>query len=362
MQKKIIALAVAGLMSGAAFAQSNVTISGRLDAMYEHTSATGGQKSNKLDSGGLGGSRLTFSGTEDMGGGLKAVFMLDLNLNADGNTGAAGESAFNGITNARNVYIGLAGNWGTLLAGRLNSPGMDAAIKYDATAASVFGPVQSFGRSGVINGGTIQAAGRLNNTVAYVSPSMSGLTLTAAYSFAGATGEVVTGGTTGIADQETIVGLRADYSVGPMNVGFVHHRIDDRGNVTGVNNRENLLGASYNFGVATLVGSYQTGKSNAAGRGTDKLWAIGGIIPVGSGDVRVQYAKFNDNDTATAANDASGWGVQYNHNLSKRTTAYAGYQRIDNKGAGTIRTIMGDATPTAGGNSTGYGIGLRHMF
>ncbi|MDR3221457.1 MAG: porin, partial [Candidatus Accumulibacter sp.] len=76
MQKKIIALAVAGLVSGAAFAQSNVTVYGRADASYAY-SKTDFKKFQGVENGlGIGGgsSRLGFMGEEALGNGLKALF------------------------------------------------------------------------------------------------------------------------------------------------------------------------------------------------------------------------------------------------------------------------------------------------
>ena len=79
MQKKLIALAIAGL-SGAAFAQSNVSIYGVADMFYAHVSASGAPNANAIDSGGLAGSRIGFKGTEALGNGTSALFVLEYAL------------------------------------------------------------------------------------------------------------------------------------------------------------------------------------------------------------------------------------------------------------------------------------------
>lgn len=111
MKKSLIALAVLAA-SGAAMAQSSVTLYGIADVWVGRTSVTtaAGVKTNTsvLQSGGLGGSRLGFKGTEDLGGGLKAVFALEQGVAVD--TGAGG--TFN-----RQSYVGLAGGFGQVTFG-----------------------------------------------------------------------------------------------------------------------------------------------------------------------------------------------------------------------------------------------------
>jgi len=87
MQKKIIALAIAGLASTAAFAQSNVTIYGRVDAGFVNTNGNSGGQSNadsrnQLASGVQSGSRIVFKGAEDLGNGLKAIFETEFGINS----------------------------------------------------------------------------------------------------------------------------------------------------------------------------------------------------------------------------------------------------------------------------------------
>ena len=83
MQKKLIAMAVAGFASGAAFAQSNVTVYGILDMAYIRAKADGADTRTFINSGGMSGSRLGFKGVEDLGNGLKAVFNLEWGVEMD---------------------------------------------------------------------------------------------------------------------------------------------------------------------------------------------------------------------------------------------------------------------------------------
>ncbi|MBL8484079.1 MAG: porin, partial [Rhodocyclaceae bacterium] len=130
MQKKIIALAIAGLASTAAFAQSNVTIYGRLD--YGYMSRSGDingvnfDRKSELAAGVQSFSRLGFKGSEDLGGGLKAIFEIEYNLQMDTNVGIA--------TTARHQYVGLTGNFGTVVGGFLDGVRYGIFNKYDAFA------------------------------------------------------------------------------------------------------------------------------------------------------------------------------------------------------------------------------------
>jgi predicted porin len=123
MQKKLIALAVASLASGAAFAQTNVTMYGIADAGYVYSqgdaAGSGTNKFSGIQSGLLSGSRLGFKGEEALGNGLKAIFTLEYSLNIDNNTGVGSGS---GGLNARQQFVGLAGGFGTVALGRQYAP------------------------------------------------------------------------------------------------------------------------------------------------------------------------------------------------------------------------------------------------
>jgi len=132
MKKSLIALAVAGLMSGAAFAQSNVTISGVVDVGYSHRSDSASNAANRsaFDNGIQSGSRINFSGVEDLGNGLKAVFVLETGLNIDrGGLSANGSSADRGF--GRQTYAGLAGDFGTFVSGRVYTPQFNLVTAVD---------------------------------------------------------------------------------------------------------------------------------------------------------------------------------------------------------------------------------------
>lgn len=361
MQKKLIALAVAGLVSGGAFAQSNVTVYGIADVYGVAAKADNAtdQKQTGIQSGGLSGSRIGFKGEEALGNGLKAVFTLEYQLAVDGNAGVG-----TGTLAARQQYVGLSSNTlGTVVAGRLQTLGYDFAAKYDTFGAAVFSPVGQLQDAAGLLVTARGANGRQNNAVAYISPSFAGVTVKANYAF----GEQVRNAT--VDKAQGIFALGADYDNGPLSVGVAYVQADNVGgtnfNTDEQKAKEYAVAAGYDFGVAKLNGGYQYNKASA---GSDddktKLWNIGVSVPVtAAGSVKVAYANIKVTNNYNAAElKANSWGVDYEHNLSKRTTAYVGYSRISNK-SDTAYSLANTGVVVQDGGSVGqFGVGVRHAF
>ena len=116
MKKSLLALAVFGAFAGAASAQTNVTIYGIVDMGFARVD-NGTATANKLDSGIQSGSRIGFKGTEDLGGGLSAIFQLENGFAADDGTLGQGGRLF-----GRQAWVGLNGAFGTVKAGRQFTP------------------------------------------------------------------------------------------------------------------------------------------------------------------------------------------------------------------------------------------------
>jgi predicted porin len=348
MQKKIIALAVAGLMSGAAFAQSNVTVYGVADMYYARASAAGNATTNVINSGGLSGSRIGFKGVEDLGGGLKALFTLEYGLNADNKDSALGAGAA-----TRQSFVGLTGGFGTVVAGSLQTAGYDFACANNPVGGSALDAYHKVGSLGTTR--TLLSCGhdgRASNAFAYISPSFGGFT--AAWNHARVTEAAGAQATRKDASANL---LAATYANGPIGVNFVYSKISAAHTAASDDVKEWGLGGSYNLGVAKIGLQYQQ-NDNAIANGKNKKWGINAAAPVGAGAVVFAYAKGKVNETAANDNPKS-WTLAYTHSLSKRTTAYAGYNRVSNGGDGTFASVI---APTAGGKSSVFAAGVRHTF
>lgn len=400
MQKKLIALAIAGLASSGAFAQSNVVIYGVLDIGYVNAqsdatrgAASGDYKFSGIGTGTLSGSRLGFKAEEDLGGGMKAGALYEFGtLNPDGGA-ASGAASVSGMASIRQSYGFLSGtSWGAVQLGRIYGPGTNAAGKFDAEAASGFGPVSRMTTSmGLAIDGAGNNAARQNNSIAYMSPTWSGFSAHLQYSF-GENGEAGTNGSKRLTDGDTW-GLGLDYTNGPLAVGFVYSDASDfggqaktAGSAPGIDVTEWFLGASYDFGMAKVFGSYQdfdidntanllsgdttngiVTTAGARAKSSGDIWNIGVVVPVmKAGSVRLSYANLNRSMRNVAGAkmnaDADGWALTYQYAMSKRTTLYVGYTDISNDKNSQVRVGSIVNAPGAGNDSSGYAMGMRHTF
>jgi predicted porin len=368
MQKKIIALAVAGLASTAAFAQTNVTVYGVADAAFIYTNVNGGNRLNageahgrdtfNVNSGQLAGSRLGFKGTEDLGNGLKAIFTLEYSLDIDQNFGVGG--GVSGLA-ARQQFVGLSTKAGDVTLGRQYAPGY-YTLGMDALLASP--ALSSVDAGQAFIGSTIRGASsaRWNNAVNYKTANWGGFSAQAIYAMGENGNEIAMGESYGIG---------ADYAAGPVAVKYVYQNASNNqggsaaptGLVPGANNgaqQEHYIGASYDLKVVKLMGSAQIldkgNRTNAGGQAAEgSVYQFGAIVPVGKGNIHASYA-LAERDSATRLGPNTYRGelnsvtVAYTHGLSKRTTLYTGVRYTDND------------TNNAGSVLTAFGAGINHTF
>jgi len=346
MKKSLLALAVLTAVTGAASAQSSVTIYGKVDLGLVLDSGSASGKSVRLDSGVTGGSRIGFKGVEDLGGGMKAAFQLETGYCADSAAGGpnfcTGSNSFMG----RQAHGDLTGSFGALSAGRQYSLGFNNLSTIDP-----FGT----GFAGQVNNIVDPSGIRLNNSVTYSTPSIGGLT---------ASGEVAFGEQTGNwqANRETGAGLT--YASGPAYVGLTFYDVDNA-NGYGAARKNYLIGGTYDFGVVKIHALVQkstgtnTAAQIAAGEATaDVLDIMGGVtVPLAGGSLMGSF--IHHNDRTSADKDANQIGVGYQYPLSKRTAVYTAFARIKNdNGAGWT---VGNATATGTGDKA-FNLGVVHNF
>ena len=384
MQKKIIALAVAGLVSGAAFAQSNVTIYGIVDMGVVWADADGRNDGWKIDNGLLSGSRLGFKGEEDLGSGLKAIFTLEYMLMPDVNAAVGAAGDWSG-TATRQAYVGLKGNMGTVVAGRLQGAGYNFACSHNPVAGGAFDTISKLTGGALLLG--CGSLGRTNNSVAYISPNWSGFTFeynharvtenanrlySAAYAGLAAGADPAHGTDDAYANL-----VRGNYTNGPFSASLVWAGFEGgKNNTTGallaaaaqpVDTKEWGIGADYDFGMVKIYGTYQdrdTDKTKAAvpvvSTANGDKWAVGASIPVFKvGSIMVSYADF---DADVNGWDADAWTLAYYHSLSKRTTLYAGYSDVNNSRLNASAAAASSGAPRTGGDASMMAFGVRHTF
>lgn len=344
MQKKIIALAIAGLASTAAFAQSNVTVYGVADVYYAYASASNVKSTNFINSGGLSGSRLGFKGVEALGNGLSAVFALEYGLTIDDKMTGVGSGAV-----ARQQYAGLTGGFGTVVAGSLQTAGYDYACTNNPLGGSALDPIAKLGVSSLLS---CAHSGRASNAAAYISPNFGGFT--AAINHGRVTESAFSNAATGKdAYANLVTGV---YNKGPITANLTYSKISMANTSASDDVTEMGIAGGFNFGVGTVTGGYQNTKVGSAAR--DNKWQLSAAFPIGAGAIVGEYARNAIKSTAASDNSAA-WSLAYTHSLSKRTTAYTGYTRVTNNSGAAKAALI---APTLGGNSSVFAAGVRHTF
>jgi predicted porin len=359
VKKNTLAALVLAAFAVSAHAQSGVTIYGLADMGVVQESGGAAGSITKAASGISGASRLGFRGTEDLGSGLSAIFVLEAGVAMDtGNLDNATSTLFN-----RQSYVGLKSkDAGTLTLGRQYTPLYNAlsqvadpfGMGYAGTAKNLF-PVAG-------------AETRTSNTIVYATPAVSGFSADAAYSLGEQAGSTTAG---------RQVGASLIYSNGPLNARLAYNNRNNDTVTPAANRtsgRNTLFAANYDFKIAKAYFAYGVDKglnsaplnnSTANPYGTafapsldssDML--IGATAPVGAAGT-LMASFILKNDKTSFNQDADQIGLGYSYALSKRTSVYGAYAKIVNKnGAGYT---VGNNSDAGTGNRA-IDIGLRHSF
>ena len=360
MKKSLIALAVLAA-SGAAMAQSSVTLFGIVDTNVSYldgvSNAAGTNTDSKYGIGTSGNatSRLGFRGVEDLGGGLKAGFWLEGEIfGDDGNA--------SGFNFQRRSTVSLMGGFGEVRLGRDLTAGYTKTSSYDVFGQAGYGQFLGWSAWGAV--GADANGIRKSNMITYFTPNMSG--------FSGAIGYGFDEQTTGSLGR--YVGGYVAYDNGPLSLALSYDQSDlgqaaaaavvarkiERDVVT--------LGASYDFGMAKLNGMYQRLQDDEAGFADKKVnsFAVGVSAPVGAaGVVKLQYALYDQENVGTRDSKAHHISLGYQHNLSKRTAVYGTVSYMDNKDVSAVALSgkgLGTIDARAGDSQTGVQVGIRHSF
>ncbi len=390
MKKSLLALAVLGAFTSIASAQSSVTLYGRLDQNVtvqdpgSRAAATVngklGKSVTKLQEGnvnGLGGSRLGFKGTEDLGSGLKAFFQLEAQLFVD--EGRAGNtSTFSSVNGnpffSRAAYLGLShSGLGEIRLGRQETLTRENNVKInDISGETSFNIVENLqNTAGIANRPLFQNFGaRVDNGIRYTTPVFAGFQASAIVGLGERLKTVVT--TTPVLPALPVTtttkaanyrGLGVVYVAGPLALDLIYE--DLRGGAVGNGEYNNVItaGGSYDFGIAKVATAYQH-TNNLGGqfaiasgpgvftKGTDvDAWNIGVAVPLNAFTFKVQYTGSSiDRPAGAPSLDQSKYGASIQYALSKRTTVYT---------AATARTGDDKSYYT---RKSEFALGLAHTF
>jgi predicted porin len=314
MKKTLIALAVLAT-SGAAMAQSSVTIYGIVDAAIH--------KDKNVDAamidGGVDSSRIGFKGTEDLGGGLKANFVLEQGLKIDSGAAADATKAF-----SRETSVGFSGGFGAVKLGRFKSAYEQISGDTYAVFDSVLSPTLVF-ESG-------NHTARPNNGIGYTTPS-----------FAGFRGAVTTNLDEVKGVSNNVTAFNVVYEGGPF---YADLAFQDEGDATDI--QYTRLNGAYTFGAFKLKAGY--GNVDRPVKNTDvDEYHLGVDYTLAPNLILSAGYASSEADNEKDASDAFSFGAAYL--LSKRTTVYGGYFDSDKK-----------AVANRGVPESRFAVGVKHTF
>ncbi len=307
MPRTLLTAALLGALSSLATAQ--VTMYGRVDlSLAQQADAV---KNTELRNG--SGSRFGLRGTEDLSGGLRAVFQIEHRFNAD--TGSAGTRFWEG-----KAVVGLDGSFGRVTLGREENP----AYTFGQNPADPWGGDTVASNGTIVNGriGTNRYSNSLN-----VRYSRSGITVAAQITEA-----------EGLDNRPYSLGLA--YAAGPLRLGV---GFENPGNAE---DHWMTVNGSYNFGAFALRGLIGNG-TNVNGQ-KHQSWLLASTTKIGDGELRASYGQLTNKDLNVVTDRQIAFG--YHHATSKRTTMYADL----------ISEKRGNMP--LGRKSTGWDMGIKHDF
>jgi predicted porin len=361
------AITLAAMASSALYiqnvhAQTNVQVYGRLNMDVESvrfSNTTGGADANmtRMSS---NSSRLGFRGTEELGGGLKAIFQIESAVSADTGSGTFG---------GRDTFVGLQGNWGKVRLGFLEDP-VKAFGEYTDRFKGT--GIQDDGTISTLGGGTAGFSRRQPNSLRYDTPTFGGFEGQLQY---GLEDEAPVNGKTSLT-------AAVRYGNGPMKLGVAygnHHNF-----TLGRSDKIYRIGAKYDFGAFDIAGGatrmvYEVARGDIV----HNYYTISTGIKLGGGVFSLKYGMTPDNSGSAANGSLSATGsdsarlfkgpnsgaklytVGYEYNLSKRTQLYTYYTRISNEANanyrfGTNGVNIAQAGP--GASPSGFVLGVSHDF
>jgi predicted porin len=313
MKKSLLALAALTAFAGAASAQSSVTLYGRVDLSVAKPM---GIDDKNMQNG--SGSRLGLRGSEDLGGGLSALFNIEHRFNADTGADSTGGVRF---WNGRSL-VGLKGGFGQVVFGR------------EYTTAFLGTQLWSdpWGWDTVANQGAITGLGgiakvRNDSSVTY-NVAAGG------FSFGIQTAEATDTINT---FQSKPLNFNVGYAGGPLRASFGYEKTGREGA-----GKEKMWSAGISYNLGMVKPGFYYGKGTALNNADHKAMMITATAPMGAGEFRASYGNLKANDTTVAKILALG----YHYSMSKRTTLYVDYAN---------NSELND-------NKSGYDVGIKHNF
>ncbi|MFP6562531.1 porin [Paraburkholderia sp. B3] len=385
MKKSLVALALGSVFAISAHAQSSVTLYGLIDTGLVYTNNQGGHSNWQLNSSSTQNTVFGLKGTEDLGGGLHAVFKLEQGFVLNN-----GAEAFSGDIFGSQAWVGLQSDqYGTLTFGRQFDVMNDLVGPLTAESNTWGGNMAAhpFENDNLAADSVV-----INNSVKYTSPTWHGITGETMYSFSNSSE---------FANNRSY-GFALAYTQGPLNLAAGYLQLNNAGSGSGAvttsdtsanflaeRQRVWSLGGNYTFGPATVGlvwshtqldnvgGVYSFGTGTYLGSNDASAGSLTGSLRLDNYEVNVKYALTQALTVSGAYTythgayngSAPGWNtamLQTDYAVSKRTDFYLEgvYQNVHGAPADSVlsHAMINTLSPSATDTQVAVTVGMRHAF
>jgi predicted porin len=362
MKRKLVVAATMAACVPAAMAQSSVTLYGIVDLGVSFDKNGAGGKSTQLKNGFNSGSRFGFRGTEDLGGGLQAIFNLEAAIAGDTGAlsnyaGQPGSTTTSTGFNRRSVVGLQSRSWGLLTLGRDYTPFFQSSLDSDAFNLGLYGSNLNLI---VLNGSNAENLHRASNGIFYTSPSFSGFTVRA-FGSLGAERSAAP------KDERRMIGGGLEYRQGPILItsGYQTDNVLNAAGTDTLKRKDAIIGGTYDFGAFSLSTGYASVDPAGPSNKRSSVW-FGGTVNVGSaGKVIAQVSEMRFQAPGVEDGKGRTYGVAYSYQFSKQTNGFITWGRVNNNARSNLTLYGAAATVAAGGfgaDPSGLGIGIRKRF
>jgi predicted porin len=355
MMKKILAAAIVSAFAAPAFAATaNVDVYGAMRASIDSVNADGAERRTRVSS---NNSRIGFKGSEDLGGGLSAIWQWEYAFQLDQQQSQKyqASSPTQGANSHRNTFVGLKSKTlGAVTLGTQESP-----LKTSTGPLAVFGDTLGDYRSVFT-----KVSVRADNSVMYTSPNLGGFVARAMWAAQNEAGN-------GTNTDPSFYSLSGVYKNGPLyaTLAYQNGKAVSSTNVKS-NTKAWRAGVGYTFGNTKLGLAYENDDIDNATTGLTSndghAWYVSVAHKMGNVTLNAAYTK-RDDSLSTTNDGAKQWTAGAEYSLSKRTGLFALYTKVSNDTGGTtgIGASTGIATvpvTVAGGDASGFSLGVNHSF
>jgi predicted porin len=359
MNKQLIAVGIAVALAVPLVVQAGVEVYGdaRVSVDFNNNNDTTPGNENSKASVSSNASRIGFKGDEDLGNGMSAMWQFEQGVDFD--TG-------NWSGDQRPTFVGIGGGFGTVMAGRFDTPYMSATDKYDIfiDTKADYNAIM-----GAANSSTAIFDSRVSNTVVYATPDLGGFKGAAAYILSDATGVDTSGNPIGdnlpiakSSAKKDAFSLSGNYDNGPLSLAAAY-QILNKANADGKDIKGWKVGGSYTIMDATSLALIY---ENIDLGGTTKdrnAFYVNLAHKLGNTTLKLAFASADKcGGTTCDKTGATQISAGVSQSMTRNTELYALYTQVSNDNRASYGLAYGPANAVTGKDESVFSFGVNHKF